>query len=104
MKLIKDIFNCKCKDNPYCDCGRLNLEKIILRLRLENKMHIEDICNYLEQEYKIVLMKGDLINFLEEVIHSLESIKDISDGLLNLKEKYKKELSEIPEMIEQIKY
>ena len=104
MKFIKDIFNCKCKDNPYCDCGRLNLEKIILSLRIENEMQIEEICNYLEDIYKIILMKGDLISFLEELIHSLESIKDISEGLFNLKEKYTIELSEIPNIIEQIKY
>ena len=35
VKWINDIFNCNCKDNPYCDCGRKNLEKIILDLRIK---------------------------------------------------------------------
>ncbi|MFX0143563.1 MAG: DEAD/DEAH box helicase, partial [Candidatus Hodarchaeota archaeon] len=45
MKLINDIFNCSCQDNPYCDCGRLNLEKLILNLRIKHNMTIEEISN-----------------------------------------------------------
>jgi len=104
MKLTKDIFKCNCKDNPYCDCGRLNLEKLILNLRVNENMTIEEISIYLLEEYKIIVFKGDLIDYLENLIYSLESIKNIVEGIPKLDEAYKKEVKEIPTLIESIKY
>jgi len=104
MKLTSDIFNCNCKDNPYCDCGRLNLENLIVNLRIKEGMTIEEISNYLIEEYKILVFKGDLIDYLENLIYSLESIKNIADGLSNLNENYVREIKEIPNLIESIKY
>ncbi|MFX1258805.1 MAG: DUF5814 domain-containing protein, partial [Promethearchaeota archaeon] len=102
-KWVRDIFNCKCKDTPYCDCGRLNLEQLILNLRIEANYSIEEIRNYLASEYKILVFKGDLIDYLENVIYSLESVKNISEGIYNLDSSYLKEISIIPEIIEKIK-
>ncbi|MFW9999561.1 MAG: DEAD/DEAH box helicase [Candidatus Hodarchaeota archaeon] len=103
-KLTSDIFNCSCKDNPYCDCGRVNLEKLILNLRVKENMTIEEISNYLINEYKILVFKGDLIDYLESLIYSLESIKNIAEGIPNLDEDYIRETIEIPNLIENIKY
>ena len=103
-KLTSDIFNCNCKDNPYCDCGRLNFEKLIVNLRVEEKMTIEEISDYLVEEYKIVIFRGDLIQYLENLIYSLESIKNIAEGISNLVDDYNKEIKEIPNLINQIKY
>ncbi|MFX1316902.1 MAG: DEAD/DEAH box helicase [Promethearchaeota archaeon] len=104
MNLTKDIFNCNCKDNPYCDCGRLNLEKIILQLRIESSLSIKAISSFLEESYNIITYKGDLIDYLQNLIYSLESLKNIAEGLVNLSKNYIKELSEIPIIIERIKY
>ena len=103
-KWVSEIFNCSCKDSPYCDCGRLNLEKIILNLRVEHKLTIEEICRYFVEEYKIVIHKGDMIGYLENLIYSLESIKNILEGIFDLDSKYKLEIQEFPNLIEQIKY
>lgn len=104
MKLTTDIFNCNCKDNPYCDCGRLNLVKLILNLRVRENMTIEEISNYLSEQYMILVFKGDLVDYLENLIHNLESVKNIAEGISNLDEKYKKEVIEIPILIEKIRY
>jgi helicase len=104
VKLTNDIFNCNCKDNPYCDCGRVNLEKLILNLRVKDKMKIEEISNYLVEEYKILIFKGDIIDYLENLIYSLESVKNIAEVVLNLEDNYIKEVSKIPKLIEYIKY
>ena len=104
MKLTGDIFNCTCKDNPYCDCGRTNLEKLILNLRVKDKMTIEEISNYLIEEYNILVFKGDLIDYLENLIYSLESIKNIAEGISKLDENYINEIKKIPTLIEKIKY
>lgn len=103
LKWINDIFNCSCEENPYCDCGRLNLEKIILDLRIEEGFSVEQIHNYLENYYKILVFKGDLIDYLESLIYSFESIKNIAQGIQNLDSSYKRELEEIPEIVEKIK-
>ena len=104
MKWTRDIFNCNCKDNPYCDCGQLNLEKLILKLRVEEKLSIEQISHYFEEEYQILIFKGDLIDYLESLIYSLESIKNIGVRLANLDKNYLNEILEIPSLIEEIKY
>jgi len=101
-KLINDIFNCKCKDNPYCDCGKLNLEKMILRLRIEKKFNIGEISTYLEEEYNIFLFKGDLIDYLESLIYSLESIYNISEGI-DIDKNLKNQILEFPKIVERIK-
>jgi helicase len=103
MRWINDIFNCKCKDNPYCDCGRINLEKMIFDLRTNQRLSISQISQYLETEYKLLVFKGDLTDYLENLIYSLESIKNISEGIKELAKNYLKELSEIPSIIENIK-
>jgi len=81
----------------------LNLERIILNLRIEDNFSIEELNNYLEEEYNILVFKGDLINYLESLIYSFESVFNILKGLPKLDSDYKKELLEIPEIIERIK-
>ncbi len=103
-KLTNEIFNCNCKDNPYCDCGRLNLERKILDLRIQNNMTIEEIGQFLNEEYNILVFKGDLIDYLENLIYNLESIKNIAEAIPNLNNSIIKELREIPQIIEKIKY
>ena len=103
MKWMLDIFNCDCKEKPYCDCGRLNLEKLILSLRRENKLTISEICQYLKDEYEIVVFKGDIVDFLETFIYSVESITEIAMSIKNLDPNYMNQLEEISIMVEEIK-
>ncbi|NVM44650.1 MAG: DEAD/DEAH box helicase [Candidatus Lokiarchaeota archaeon] len=103
VKWTGEIFNCDCKDKPYCECGRINLEMIILNLRIENKFSIREISEYLEDELKILIYKGDITDYLENLIYSFESILNISKGITNLDPDYEKEISEIPLIIENIR-
>ena len=103
LKWINDIFNCACEDNPYCECGRINLEEIILNLRVEQGLSVGAIHDYLKEYYSIVVFKGDLIDYLENLIYSFESVRNIAQGIPNLDKSYKKELKAIPKMVEKIK-
>ena len=103
IKWTTDIFNCTCKDNPYCECGRINLEKTILRLRTEDRLSVEAISSYLLEVYSIMVFKGDLIDYLESLIYSLESILNIAKGLDDLKPDNEMQLKTIPNLIEKIK-
>jgi len=103
VKWTGEIFNCDCKDKPYCGCGRVNLEKIILNLRIDNKFSIRQISEYLEEELKILIYKGDITDYLENLIYSFESTLNISKGIKNLDSEYEKEILEIPNIIEKIR-
>jgi helicase len=103
-KWVSEIFNCKCNDNPYCDCGRLNLEKMIINSRITHKLSIEEICRSFEEDYKIKIFKGDVIDYLENLIYSLESIKNILEGISRIDPAYQAEINEIPRIIAMIKY
>ncbi|MFX1555949.1 MAG: DEAD/DEAH box helicase [Promethearchaeota archaeon] len=104
LKWTNEIFNCQCKDSPYCDCGRLNLERLVLKLRVDEKLSIEQISDYLKENYEIMVFKGDLIDYLENLIYASESIISISNGIANiLDSEYEKELLEIPHIIHRIK-
>jgi helicase len=103
-KWISEIFNCKCLDNPYCDCGRLNIEKMILNSRIIQKLSIVEICQRFEEDYKIKIFKGDVIDYLENLIYSLESIKNIVEGISRIDPAYQAEISDIPRIISLIKY
>jgi len=103
-KWIKDIFNCNCKDSPYCDCGKLNLEKMILNLRARDNLTIEEIGSFFEEEYKIIIFKGDIIDYLENLIYSLKSIKNILKSRFDFKSDFKMEIRDISNLTEQIKY
>ena len=103
VKWTNEIFNCNCKDNPYCDCGRLNLEKIILNLRIENNFSIKEITEYLENELEIMIYMGDITDYLENLIYSFESVLNICKGVPNLDPIYNEELLDIPNIIEKIR-
>jgi len=103
MKWMRDIFNCDCKDKPYCECGRLNLEKLILSLRIEEKLSVGEICENLREEFEIVIFKGDIVDFLETFIYSIESIVEIAKSIKNLDSVYLNQLEEILSMIKEIK-
>jgi helicase len=103
-KWISEIFNCKCKDNPYCDCGRINLEKMILNSRIKHHLSIEEICRSFEDNYKIKIFKGDVIDYLENLIYSLESITNILTGISIIDPVYQEEIKNIPKIIEMMKY
>lgn len=102
-KWTTDIFNCTCKDSPYCDCGRINLEKILLALRIEDKLSVEEIRDYFEEQYKIMIFKGDIIDYLENLIYTFESISHITKAIDKLDIEYKYELEQIPNTILAIK-
>ena len=77
---------------------------MILRLRTEENLSVEAISSYLLEVYNIMVFKGDLIDYLESLIYSLESVLNIAKGLDNINPQNKSQLSEIPNLIAKIKY
>lgn len=79
-KWVKEIFNCKCKDNPFCDCGKITLSKKILELRALG-LNPRNIANYLAEEYDIYAYPGDIFDWLETFLHNLTAVKRIVETL-----------------------
>ncbi len=102
-KWTGDIFNCACDDSPYCDCGRQNFEKIILNLRVEKNLDINGICEFIREEYELLIFKGDLVDYLENLIYAFESIGNIIEGDKTLQDAYITELKKIPTIVDKIK-
>ena len=76
IRWSEDIFNCTCKDKPYCDCGKKNIERFIVDYRLSG-LSVQEIVLELEEEYEIKIFTGDIIDYLESIINSLFSIQKI---------------------------
>ncbi|MFX1498179.1 MAG: DEAD/DEAH box helicase [Promethearchaeota archaeon] len=103
VKWVNEIFNCDCKDNPYCDCGRKNLERMLLSFRINKNLSVDEISKVFEEEYKIQIFKGDIIDYLENLIYSFESILNILNGIPKLDLIYEDQIKEIPNIIEKIR-
>ncbi len=95
------FLDCNCDDRPYCDCGRLNLQKLIFSLRIEENFSIDEIYSYLLKDFEILIYRGDLIDYFESLIHSLETISNICEPM-RLDNDFKKILSTIPTIIQKI--
>ncbi len=81
IRWSEDIFNCICKDKPYCDCGKKTIERFIVDYRLSG-LSVSEIVLELVEEYEIKMFKGDIIDYLESIINNLFSIQKIGRSLI----------------------
>jgi helicase len=81
IRWSEDIFNCICKDKPYCDCGKESIERFIVDYRLSG-LSVTEIVLELEEEYEIRIFKGDIIDYLESIINNLFSIQKIGRSVI----------------------
>ena len=96
----EDIFNCVCKDHPYCECGRANVERIIIENRLVG-MSINELISGLADEYEIQTFRGDLNDFFEGLIYSLLAIQKMGRAL-TLAPQTMLKIHNIPRIVAQI--
>ncbi|MCP4764083.1 MAG: DEAD/DEAH box helicase, partial [archaeon] len=92
-----DIFNCECKESPYCNCGKINVQKRILQLRLEGK-YPNEIQKWLKKNWNIKIFSGDLIDFFDGLIYILRSIYKIGKNI-TISDDIKENLDEIPNLL-----
>lgn len=102
-KWTNSIFlECECKESPYCECGKNNLQNLIFSWRVEKKFTIDEIFSHLLENFEILIYRGDLIDFFENLIHSFETIRNICEAM-TLNDAFKNKISKIPDIIETIK-
>ncbi len=81
IRWSEDIFNCVCKDKPYCDCGKKTIERFIVDYRLSG-LTVNEIVLELVEEYEIKMFTGDIIDYLESIINNLFSIQKIGRSII----------------------
>lgn len=79
---LRNFLDCKCRSNPYCKHPREKISLLILDMRMEG-MSISQITNVLAREYDFLVYQGDLINWLDEVIHAINAIGRLAKAMQN---------------------
>ncbi len=70
----KELFNCACKTRPTCPCARLNVERKIVNYVQGGMRNAEEITFRLREELELALFPGDVLDYLDTLIHSLRAI------------------------------
>jgi superfamily II helicase len=77
LEFFNEFLRCTCKESPLCGCPEKKFAKKVLELR-ENGLDHRQIAAYLLDEYGIELFPMDILSFLEESVHVMEAISDVS--------------------------
>lgn len=93
----REIFNCDCEDRPYCNCGRKNIEKMLLTLVLEG-LPLRAILKSLRKQWQIKVYMGDLIDYIDSISHNLRSIYKIGKDL-DVNAEVAWEIKQIPKIL-----
>ncbi len=84
IERIKDwnrlFFDCNCKSNPYCHHPESKLSDIILDLRMEGLNPLQ-IGYEMTKKYDLFMYPGDLLNWLNEIIHALHSVARLAKAM-----------------------
>jgi superfamily II helicase len=77
LAFFNEFLRCDCRDSPLCGCPEKKFAKKVIELR-ENGLDHRQIAAYMLDEYGIELFPMDVLSFLEETVHVLEAIADVS--------------------------
>lgn len=77
LAFFNDFLRCDCRDSPLCGCPEKKFAIKVLELR-ENGLDHRGISGVLLDDYGIELFPMDVLSFLEESVHVLEAISDVS--------------------------
>jgi len=77
LSFFNEFLRCDCRDSPLCGCPEKKFARKVLELRMNGLDH-RQIAAYLLDEYGIELFPADILPFLEESVHVLEAISDVS--------------------------
>ena len=77
LNFFNEFLRCTCRDSPLCGCPEKKFAKKVIELR-ENGLDHRQIAAFMLDEYGIELFPMDVLSFLEESVHVLEAISDVS--------------------------
>jgi superfamily II helicase len=77
---ITDFLDCDCDDAPYCGCAERKFVRHLIDLRRQG-MSPSRIVESLEAEYGLYAYEGDVLDFLDTTVRSLEAVEEVADTL-----------------------
>lgn len=78
----RTFFDCNCKANPYCIHPSIKLSKLILDLRLSG-YNMSQMTYELTRNYDLFIYPGDLLSWLDEIIHAIQSVARLAKAMNN---------------------
>lgn len=80
IDFVTDILDCDCDDAPYCGCPERKFVRHVIDLRRQG-LSPSRIVESLEAEYGLYAYEGDVLDFLDTTVRSLEAVEEIADTL-----------------------
>lgn len=77
-KWVQSFFKCSCSENPYCEHGQQEIGRFMVNERLDGKNI--DIIAAAFTKFELLIYPGDVLSFLNGLIHELEGIQRISQA------------------------
>lgn len=77
LAFFNEFLRCDCRDSPLCGCPEKKFAAKVLELRMNGLDHRQIAASLLD-EFGIELFPADILSFLEESVHVLEAISDVS--------------------------
>ncbi|KAF1075245.1 DUF5814 domain-containing protein [Methanogenium sp. MK-MG] len=77
IQFYKDFLECGCKESPQCGCPERKFALKILELRRLGLDH-RQISEILVDDYGVEIYPTDILSFLEDSVHTLETIRDVA--------------------------
>jgi superfamily II helicase len=77
LNFFNEFLRCDCRDSPLCGCPEKKFAQSIISLR-ERGLDHRQIASFLLDEYGIEVFPADILSFLEDSVHVLEAIADVS--------------------------
>ena len=80
IEFVTDFLDCDCDDAPYCGCAERKFVRHLIDLRRQG-MSPSRIVESLEAEYGLYAYEGDILDFLDTTVRSLEAVEEVADTL-----------------------
>jgi len=80
LNFVTDFLDCDCDDAPYCGCPERKFIRHVIELRREGRSP-SGIVDSLSADYGLYAYEGDVLDFLDTAVRSLEAVEEVADTL-----------------------